>query len=224
MNNGKHITRLLEDLLSAKDLNDVVLKSYKEGNKDVIFSENGKVGLKTTTGEILIPTEFDAIPELYDRTEQRWGMPPLCYPVVKGGRYGLYMINSKKHEGGLLTKTWYDEVYGYFSLWVPYYVCVQEGKLGLLDTLMGREVIPCEMDEIYESLDFDGSVVFRKGEKYGLMYGNTSTNPIYDDILLQSEDYVRVLRDDKWYWIDENGRETEDKLESFFGSWYDSSK
>lgn len=224
MNNGKHITRLLEDLLTAKDLNDVVLKSYKEENKDVIFTENGKVGLKTTTGDILIPAEYDDIPEVYDRTDQRFGMPPVCCPVVKDGRYGLYMICSSKHDGGLLTKTWYDKVYGYFSLWVPYYVCVKDGKLGLLDTIMGREVIPCEMDEIYESLDFDGCVVFRKGDKYGLMYGNTSTHPIYDDIILWSEEYVKVLRDDKLYWIDENGRETENELEAFFGSWYDSTK
>lgn len=224
MCNGKHITRSLEDLLPAKELNDVVLKSYKEENKDVIFTENGKVGLKTTTGDILIPAEYDDIPEVYDRTDQRFGMPPVCYPVVKDGRYGLCMICSSKHDGGLLTKTWYDKVYGYFSLWVPYYVSVRNGKLGLLDTLMGREVIPCEMDEIYESLDFDGSVVFKKGEKYGLMFGNIATSPIYDDIKIESEDYVRVLRGDKWYWIDENGQETENEQEAFFGSWYDSSK
>lgn len=224
MNKGKHITILLEDLLTAKELNEVILRFYNAEKKDVRFTENGKVGLKNPSGGLLIPAEYDIIPELYDRTEQRFGMPPVCYPVVKDGRYGLYMICSKKREGGLLTKTWYDNVYGYFSLRVPYYVCVRSGKMGLLDTLMGREVIPCEMNEIYESLDFDGSVIFRKGEKYGLMFGNIASQPVYDDIILQSEDYAKVLRDGKWYWIDENGKETENELEAFFGSWYDLSK
>lgn len=224
MTDCKHITKLLEDLLTARVLNEAVRKSYKEENKDVIFTENGKVGLKTISDDILIPAEFDSISEVYDRTDQRWGMQPVCYPIVKDAKAGLYMICSRMREGRLLTKIWYDKIYRYYSLWVPYYVCIRGGKLGLLDTYMAREVIPCEMEEIYESLDFDGSVVFRKGDKYGLMFGNIATQPAYDDIILQSEDFARVLRNDKWYWINENGEETENKQEAFFGSWYDSSK
>jgi len=192
--------------------------------RDVIFEENGKVGLKNLLGQTLVPAEFDAIQETYSCIDKRWGMKAFCVPVVRDGKYGLYRFNSSKREGKILTKKSYSRIYRYFSLRVPYYVCEQDGKIGLLDTLMGREVIPCQMDEIYESLDFDGCVIFKKNDMYGLLYGNVATEAIYDDVIVSSEDYAQVYRDGQWYWLDEDGKETQSQDKRFFGSWYDSSK
>ena len=191
--------------------------------RDVVYEEDGKVGIKDLEGNILVPALFDAIPELYvnRHIDDGWGQLSWCYPVVKNGKHYLYMLPIRKNpEGGLLTKQeGYDRIYRYYGLRIAYFVCERNGKKGLLDPYMSRECIPCEMDEIYDSLDFDGCIPFKKDNKWGLYFGGAATAPIFDELNICSEEYARVRLANQWGWIDENAKFTTDQSAAFFGSW-----
>jgi len=219
-----------ENNLSDEDYEDMqrIIKEYESLNldmRDVVFEDGYKVGVKNLLGKAIVPAEFDEIPETYSCIDTRWGMKSFCIPVVKDGKYGLFRISTEKHEGKMLTKKWYDGIFRYFSLQIPYFICSdEEGKLNIIDTLMGRELLKKPVSQIYEAKDSDGCILLEDDGKYGLVFGNVATEVKYDDVEICSEDYCRVRICNKWYWIDEDGRETDDKNKAFFGSFYDSTK
>jgi len=191
--------------------------------RNIVFAENGKKGLKSATGKLLVPALYDAFPELYDDTIYRgWGYN-WCSSVVIGGRYGLvqYSCSRNRNHSTLITQCKYDIIFRYFGLWQSYFVCQMNGKCGLLDPHKGREVIPCEQDEIYAADDFDGIVVFKRDGKYGLFSPGHCTDAIFDDVCVQSEDYVKATIGDNSGYIDKSGKLTLSRQEAFFGSWYD---
>ena len=57
-----------------------------------------------------------------------------------------------------------------------------------------------------------------------MAFGVVCTEPIFDDIVIESEDYARGRIDKDWFWVDVDGKPTSDKHARFFGSWYDSGK
>lgn len=142
-------------------------------------------------------------------------------PVERDGRYALCVAGG---EDALLTGFVYDEMFRYLGGGFGLFVVSRDGKKGLIEQATGKEVIPCEMDEIYEMLDADGVIPFRKGEKWGLYDGLTATAIIYDDVLIQSECYVQVKLGEMWFYINAKGCPVADISEVAFGSWYDISK
>ena len=52
----------------------------------------------------------------------------------------------------------------------------------------------------------------------------TDTKPVFDKVVIESENYTRVLMNGKWGWIDYEGNFTSEKSEASFGSWYDLDK
>ena len=87
----------------------------------------------------------------------------------------------------------------------------------------GEEIVPCEMDEIYEMIDSDGCIPLRKGDKWGLVYCDIATEVIYDDYQFDGE-MAMVKKEGKWYYIDYNGQPVTDIKEACFISTYDASK
>lgn len=194
--------------------------------RNTVFEENGKKGLKSATGKLLVPALYDAFPELYDDTIYRgWGYN-WCCPVVVGRKYGLvqYACAKNRNQSTLITPCKYDIIFRYFGLWQSYFVCQMNGKYGLLEPHKGGEVIPCLQDEIYAAEDFDGIVAFKRDGKYGLYSPGHCTDAIFEDVKLQSEDYVVATIGKTFGYIDKSGNLTHFRQEAFFGSWNDLDK
>ena len=186
--------------------------------RDIIFEENGKVGLRRVTGELLVPALFDEIPERYDCISDI-GNPCWEIPVVRNHKYALCEMDGK---GTLLTDFDYDRIFRYFWSNYQYFITVNGGKKGVIDWT-GEEIVPCEMDEIYEMIDSDGCIPLRKGDKWGLVYCDIATEVIYDDYKFDGE-MAMVKKEGKWYYIDYNGQPVTDIKDACFISTYDASK
>lgn len=103
-------------------------------------------------------------------------------------------------------------------------MAVENGKMGILDGNNGSESAPIDLDEVYSMQDPDGAIPVVKDGKIGFLWGDTYTQPIFDDVSINSENYTRVLLNGKWGWIDSDGKFTIKKSEASFGSWYDREK
>ena len=189
--------------------------------RDIVFSIDGKYGLRRITGEVIVPALFDEIPERYNYVfdiEEPWGYCR-CIPVVRNHKYALCKMDGK---GTLVTDFVYDKIFRYFGPRDNFFIVMRDGKKGVIYQ-NGEEAVPCEMDEIYEMQDWDGIIPYKKDGKWGLCYG-VATEPIYDDIIIQSEWYAQVKKDDTWYYLDYEGNPVTDVKDAFFASYYDSSK
>lgn len=183
--------------------------------RDQVFTgDSGKKGLRDVCGAVLIEPQFDDFPELYTCFER-----PRLIPVVLNNRYFLYDIKKCK----LLTKG-YECIFHYFWAYMEYFVVVENGKKGILDGFDGTEATPIDLDEVYSMPDPDGDIPVVKDGKIGLLWGKKYTQPIFEDIFIESEEWTRVKLNGKWGWVDGNGKFTRKKSKASFGSWYDFSK
>lgn len=183
--------------------------------RDQVFTgDNGKKGLRDVCGRVLVEPQFDDFPELYTCFER-------CrlIPVILNNSHFLYDIKERK----LLTRG-YERIFRYFWAYMEYFVAVENGKKGILDGLDGTEATPIDLDEVYSMPDPDGDVPVMKDGKIGLLWGKNYTQPIFDDIIIESEEWTRVKLNGKWGWIDGDGKFTRKKSKASFGSWYDFSK
>ena len=114
----------------------------------------------------------------------------------------------------------YDEIKIYEGGSLDYYLAKKNGKFGILDT-NGNEVAPVIMDEVYEMIDTDGCIPLVKDGKWGLVYFYNYVAPIYDRMVIRSEEYVDVWLNGVQGWLDMNGQFTTDESRAYIGSWYD---
>lgn len=117
----------------------------------------------------------------------------------------------------------YEEYFRFVDIPQQVYVCKRNGFKGLVDE-HGKEIIPCEQEEIYEMIDTDGVIPFCKNGKWGLCHLGVCTPTIFEDIEIDSEEYCRVCLDGKWGWIDSEGNFTDKESNAWFGSWCDCDK
>jgi hypothetical protein len=188
--------------------------------RDEVFEENGKVGLRRVTGEVVVPALFDEIPEQYDYIgiiHDSWELD--CVPVVRNHKFALCKTDGK---GTLVTDFVYDRLFRYFYSRYNYFIGVKGSKKGVID-LDGKEIVPCEMDEIYEMIDRDGCMPLKKGDKWGLVFYGVATEVIYDDYKIESG-MGMVKKDGKWFYVDYNGKPVADIDHAYFESDYDISK
>lgn len=145
-----------------------------------IFLENGKKGIITSEGKIMVPAVFDDFTELYQDV----------FLVKKDNRYGLYSF-----KGETLLDTEYEKI----SLIDPYnklLMVKNNGKMGLANQ-NGKFVIDVEYDEIgttsltglevgmeESSLILSDCITVKKNGKYGIMSirGEQVLPPTYDEI------------------------------------------
>ena len=89
----------------------------------------------------------------------------------------------------------------------------------------GKEVIPCIMDVIFERQDPDGFLPLLKDGKWGIYAdGDSYVTPKFDELRIQSEDFVRARIGDKWGWVTFEGELTQYKNKANYGSWADADK
>ena len=201
-----------------------------------VFEENGKRGLRHPSGYVVVPPLFDDIAEQYDALGKRWG-PTFAVPVIREGKYALYVMGRPQDQefqeeplterekcGKLVTEFEYDNMYKFFGT-PGFFIVEKDGKKGVLDS-GGNIIVPIEQDEIYEQMDTDGCFPFICNGKWGVSCHGKTTDAEFVDVIIQSEDFVRVKveGDDTYYYLDDYGNLTTKRHEAYFGSWYDMSK
>ena len=201
-----------------------------------VFEENGKRGLRHPSGYVVVPPLFDDIAEQYDALGKRWG-PTFAVPVIREGKYALYVmgrpqdqefqkepLTEREKYGKLVTEFIYDNMYKFFGT-PGFFIVEKDGKKGVLDS-GGNIIVPIEQDEIYEQMDTDGCFPFICNGKWGVSCHGKTTDAEFVDVIIQSEDFVRVKveGDDTYYYLDDYGNLTTKRHEAYFGSWYDMSK
>jgi len=190
--------------------------------QDVIFKgEDGKVGLMSLNQKVLIPTIFDKIPEVnYDYCcDDEYTCKTRCTIVVKDGKYGLYnKLPRRRNKNEFTAECKYDLIFRLYDHYGEYYVCKKDGKKGLLQAgHHNKELFPCVLDDLYFQLySRDGTIIVRKGHKFGLCYNSVCTDIIYDEVELTGQRPMRVRLGDDWYWLNKFGKETTNEEEASF--------
>ncbi len=172
-----------------------IMESYDWSDQEI--EANGKLGLADCFGEVLIPAEFDEtwFRANYFVTREK---PIAC---KKGDKWGMVLPDGK---GTIVTDFLYDNIFlgEYYSFW-NFIIVAREGKYGFID-IKGNSLTPIELDEIYQPENNMGQV--RKGEKYGIIYGNGDyIEPVYDEIRFSDlENHFQVKLNNQWGYIDQS--------------------
>ncbi|GHV21978.1 hypothetical protein FACS189428_3280 [Clostridia bacterium] len=84
---------------------------------------------------------------------------------------------------------------------------IREGKMGLIDTYTGKEIIPCAYDGVYAYTDEMGCVMQNKKWGFTDKTGKVVIPCIYEEANLFSENLAAVKKNGKWGFINKTGRE-----------------
>lgn len=128
----------------------------------VVFEENGKEGLKTVFGDVVVPAVYEQIvyfPYYFYLTS-------LAIVAKKNGRLGLLKLNDDMSEVAEITGFEFDAA---FHIEFTEFVAVRKedtGKWGLVD-MKGNMLVPTEMDVIYNDAA-NGCIFVDKDGKSGV--------------------------------------------------------
>ena len=141
-------------------------------------------------------------------------------PVCKDGRWGLVLPDG---SGTVVCPYKYDLLFREPYTEYVKYIALLDGKYGIVDSPDGKEwkeVVPCVMDCIYERQDTDGFLPLLKDGKWGI-YTDWCyyIEPKFDELRIQSEDWVRARIGDTWGWVTIDGDLTDNEEEACYGSW-----
>lgn len=190
---------------------DIKRHQTKKGfDPEWIQERNGRFGLKGYAYNDGIPCEYEEVNLTYDGLE-RMVFP---IPVRRGGKYGLVLADG---IGTPVTEFRYD-----FLFRVPFteyvkYVALCDGKYGLVGT-DGSEVVPCQMDGIYDYPALGDRILpVCKGDKWGFYYEPYDfVEPRFDELVFPYDDYFRARMNGQWGWVADDGRFTKDKSMAYF--------
>lgn len=166
---------------------------------DQTYQEGEKVGVKDVTGKILVPAIYHGFSELFSYSIKRGE------PLAAQNADGKFALVATDGTGKPLTEFAYDMIC--CKHYTSFYTCCKntsEGlKMGLLNK-KGREIVPCEMDYIYEiSNDI---ICFERNGKFGLItIWGLYIAPIYDEMTEDKEDQVYVRKGNHWGYLNEKG-------------------
>lgn len=176
---------------------------------DVPFTDEstGKVGLKDSCGMIVVPALFDEAVGASDMG--------FVETLAKVKLNDKYFLTPRDGSGKILTEEGYDEMSRSCAFaWVT-----KDGKKGMLSSLTGEVIIPCEMDWLINESGLLLRRIFAKEGKVGFAEFNPFNgvleyyaNPVYDAIDLTRNRY-RI--DGKWVYISNDGQIVDKKSPKF---------
>lgn len=152
---SKEWSNLLDEVYAL--YNNIYHIWMKVGIPELIFEENGKVGLKDYAGNIVLPAEYDDIRLNYDKVE----LLHLCYTVAcKNGKWGIV---SKAGETILPFE--YEEIYPRESC---DYGVKKHGKWGVYSVMPEKWTLECSHDMVYSNAPSPMQlVVYSDNGKFG---------------------------------------------------------
>lgn len=201
----------LKELVNQQKIEPGVLKELSEQYdwKDEVFEKNGKKGVRSITGEVLVPALYDDYREIYSqliRIEN--GVNP-HYIASQRGKFGLVAADG---TGTSITDfccdgICYFEDYDKFLFFNP-------GGYGVMSA-SGEIIVPCQMDEIIWCPM--GSLAFCKDGKWGQytdQYGYME--PHLDELYVDGV-VVRIPQSDSYYLRKYYHRDDPDTAGCFIG-------
>jgi len=169
-----------------------------------LFKEKGKYGLKTALGEVLLPVAFEDFMMLTSQMLKKGDL-------VVTQQNGLWGVIIADGMGTWQVEPSYDYV-GYPNTLT--HVC-RDGKWGVLNVKTGKFLIPLECDMVYAHSGFmfmNGVGSYEKDGKTGIIREDGSfTEAIFEDVVIDPEDLVRVKLNGQWGFIKEDGTFTTDE-------------
>ena len=161
---------------------------------EVFVGENGKKGVKSFEGSIIVPANYDDIAYTYSRRI------PKDYPYVaiRDGKMGLVAPDGKGTE---LTAFVYDRIDVFSKLAYGWLWYQKDGskQFGIM-TIDGKEVMPCKLDTYCAE---GQTIYFDSGDRHGLLQAGIGVlvEPIYDDIEVEDPDspIIFTLNGEKGY-------------------------
>ena len=190
---------------------DIKQHQLKKGfDPEWLQERDGWFGLNGYAYNDGIPYEFEEIILTYDGQE-RMVFP---IPARRAGKCGLVLADG---IGTPVTEFRYDSLFRIpFTEYVKY-VALCDGKYGLVGT-DGSEVVPCQMDGIYDYPALGDRILpVRKGDKWGFYYEPYDfVEPRFDELVFPYDDYFRARMNGQWGWVADDGRFTMDKSMAYF--------
>ena len=173
---------------------------------DEPYTKDGKVGLKDCWGRVVVPARFEdcrgvcMARQLYQHH--------VCVSVKQDGKWALFRRGTDEE---LVTFYKYDEINVNFY---GYYILKKDGKYGL-STGYGRQLLPVQMDDIYQPT-LDWHILFKQDGKYGILFNNgTRTQELFDELDLESGTFLSVRIGEKWGYLDERGGFVKDRRDAY---------
>lgn len=183
-----------------------------------IYWKKGKAGLRGFDYIDGIPCLFDEILITFDGKERMKN--PI--PVRKDGKCGLVWPDGTATP---VTPFKYDLLFREPHSDYVKYIAMMNDKYGIVD-ITGKEVIPCILDDIFARQDTDSFLPILKDGKWGIFPDIIASYilPKFDELDIQSEDYLRARIGTTWGWVTAEGDLSDDKTEAAFGSWAEEDK
>jgi hypothetical protein len=182
-----------------RDLYNILINTLWEDEK---YCENGKYGIKDCRGRVILPAEYDDC--LGGLSSAAYISPEEMIIVVKqNGKWGFVKRNSASEQ---VVSFKYDSIEDTLN-------GVYITNIGELYGIIGKrgiEILPTAMEDIYQP-SFEGHIIYKQDGKYGFRLKNKSrSTELFDEVNLDSEEYLSVCRNGEWGYIDENAQFTTD--------------
>ena len=152
-------------------------KTYK-------VKRDGKWGLIDETGREFVTFQYDEIENFKDgfaavKKDNKWGLIDRTGHEVIAPQYDISV----------------NEIFG----WIR-----KNGKYGYIDTTT-REIIPCFLDNYH--LTAEHAYLLYCSDKKGLLFTDEKTYipPEYDEIAHPRDEWVMVMKNNRWGWVDHRG-------------------
>jgi len=198
----------LEDSKSYGDTHMELFNSFDWSAQ--IFEENGKYGLKSAVGEVLLPARFEDFMIMTGDVLRKGNR----IVTQQNGQWGVMIADG---TGSWLIEPQYDYI-GYPQYLTP--VC-KDGKWGVLDISTGQYLIPPECDRLEHSrglLFVNGLSWYEKAGKIGIIrLDGVFTEALFEDTEFEPEGPVKVKFNGEWGFINEKGNFTTDEEDDL---WY----
>ena len=182
-----------------RDLYNILINTLWEDEK---YCENGKYGIKDCRGRVILPSEYDNC--LGGLSSAAYISPEeMIIAVKQNGKWGIVKRNSALEQ---VVSFKYDSIEDTLN-------GVYITNIGELYGIIGKrgiEILPTIMEDIYQP-SFEGHIIYKQDGKYGFRLKNKSrSTELFDEVNLDSEEYLSVCCNGEWGYIDEMAQFTTD--------------
>ena len=165
---------------------------------DVVFEENGKMGIRNILGRTLVPAIYCGFFEIYP-------VDPFVKPVPACDSNGKYALVECNGNGTPLCPFEYDLI-TFMRGSSNFYICGKGNEDGMLYGVIdskGNIVVPCEMNEV-ENM-YNGCAMLYCDMTMGfLTIDGKYIEPQFDNIEEEGS-FIRAVKFGAWSYFDTNG-------------------